>query len=1078
MTKQWILVLLAAAVVSAPAVAQQRASARNNDANAYKRLDHAELVELLQSLGMKEYIAALADQTEGSKDLADMFVSAQCKANLALGEVANLARREALMNEAVELTRRCVELSSSSIKAEPDYVTAFQHRVALARVLGYDRCALYGDKVLMLIGGDEDRKLLERYTRDVLVHGKDADGFETRAMIDTLLDDMSMKLEDWQNEAWFMTLSPAAEKYHATLRELRAWMLFYRGLGVSDPQTKDDCMDQAILAAEPFLENEDGEPDAGIMMLQAVANSELGYLKKHSAKPAEVRESQEHFTQAQELLQAAQKVKGIPDPLKINLEFHLCCNLIRWGKYSDALAKINEMPKYMTGLLGNDAALAADMRVALLLNYLYDSQAAATKDAKEVKAFTEQGQQAIMAFINKHAADTEAVGDFLKMLASKFRGVDVKDLKPLLQYAVGCDYFDQYAELLNAKGNQARMEEARKKAAEAMSLVIANSETPADIKSKAQSLSIALGGNWQDVAAMALAFKGTANDTKEALYNAAIALKNALDKGQADDEEGDSSAAQLTLVEIINKLSTNEGFKADPKSQELYYDLGEMYRSQAKRNEADANHATKEDDRAKFVKLMIDNLAAGADAYAKVPPNNPRLALGARFMSINLRYDRLRTLKETAKDDPTLGGLANEMLALIDAFIKDASDARKNSKDDALAKDLPSWISLAQFYQGVLTWEFRENDNGKLRGEAMFDAIRKEYPNTPVVLLCWEYQIRRAIEANSTAEAIRGIGELQKQSAEQATALMDQVIQRVKDDIDKLRDRNTAEDQQKLTNLRKTYKEFAEQLLKSAPADSSRLRYEQLYADALLKSGDAAGAMTRFQTLRDAEEKEREKLAAPIDKLINDKLAELKSKTINEPVKQLGKEFPDFVAKQNLPAGEFYEREVTVAVDRVDKAATPDDVKFAYDNLKLKLQNGYEKTRELLKNRIPVNMANLQGLARCYHAQQNFVEALKLYELLTSNLSREDYPTVYWRMELEKMQCQYDQAMTLSGDDRARAIRFVSQWVDRHTNGMNVDTTRMADTQKEKYRELESEFRDLESQFRNLKRKIEDARRS
>jgi len=1053
--KQWMIVsvvsALAAAFVSSPVLAQ-RAARGDDGTNAFKRLDHAELAEVLQAQGMKEFIAALAEQTEKSPDLADMFVTSQCWATLALTEVADLDRREQMMADAVERIRACIKISEQ-IKNEPDYVAYFQHSVALARMLGYDRCALYGDKVLMLIGGPEDRRLLERYTSEVLMPGKDADGQATKDMLSDLQDRMSLKLEDWVSEKWFMTLSPAVEKLQRNLHYYKVWMQFYYALGATDTGEKDTYLNYAIAAADPFLLDDDGDDDPVMIMLQGVAYSELGFAKRSNDRG----EIDALFKQAQESLNKAQAIKGIPDTLKINLEFHQCCNLIRWGKFDDALKRINRFPAFMTNLMGQRSLLAADMRVALLKNFLYDSWSAATKDKAKKDELAAQGQAAIMEFITKHAADTEAVGDFLKMLSTKFRGVDVKTLAPLLQYAVGADQFDRFAELNNSKGDPARMEEARKAAGEALDLVIASPAPEVQsIKSKALELRIALGGNWATIADMAINV-----GTKESLYNAAVIIKKALDGGTA----GDTDAARRMLIHLVDLMAPLPDFQSEPASKEMFYDQGEQYRALAQRSVPDEE--------------MIDFLDAGAKAYASVPANSPRLSLASKFLNLNLRHNRLLALKDSSMADLVkarninLVRQADELAADLDAFVTAANAVRTNAAtvkaDPDLAKDIPSWVAMVQFNKGVLLWELRnDNDQGRLAAEQIFTALRREHKDSPIVLLSWEYQIRRAIEDGNTQVAIDGIGQIQKQAPEQATALMSQVILQVQANVARMKARDSAEDRQKLPTLRKTYQDFAKRLLDNVPANQDRTGYEQLYADALLENGSAGEALQYFTRLRDAEEKKRQAETAKIDKLVDGKLKELNDKTMNEAIKQLGVDFPKFVIAQGLSADSPFVKEVTAAVGRINQANQTDaaDIKYQINSLTNAMRRGYEQVRTLLKSRIPVSLINIQGLARCHHKlaqdgqdiQKNYVEAMKLYDQLSANLSPVNFPVEYWRAQLERTQCLFDQTMSqnLPDVEKQRSLRALLQWIDSYRKRGGIDPT-------------------ILGQFRNLEAKIKTA---
>jgi len=607
---------------------------------------------------------------------------------------------------------------------------------------------------------------------------------------------------------------------------------------------------------------------------------------------------------------------------------------------------------------------------------------------------------------------------------------------------VGADQYDRYAELSRVpNASTIEMENVRKKAVEALDLVIASTSPEVKgIQAKAQELRVALGGNWGDVAEMALAL-----GTKDALYNAAVLLKRTLDGGATD------AAIRFKLIEVIQTLAKHREFTGK-REQELFYDLGEQFRMLSRRSVPDEE--------------MIDFLAAGADAFAKVPPNTPRLAMGSRFMNITLRQTMLLALKESSLSDLVAArklspaAMANELIGTIDTFVTDAAATKG---DAALAKDLQVWSALSRFNKGVLLWELRNDDNrGKPQAIQIFDALRKEFKDSkdvPVVLMSWEYQIRRAIEEGNTQEAIDGIGQIQKQAPDQATALMGQVITQVQANIAKMRARNSAEDRQKLPKLRETYRDFAKRLLDSAPANQSRVGYEQLYADALLETGAAQEALGYFTKLRDAEEAARKTEADKIDKLIDGKLKELADKTMNEAVKQLGVEFPAFVKKQNLPAASNYEREVASAVTRVSREnQTDEQLTYEFNNLKNALKRGYEAVREQLKGQIPMSLINIQGLARCHHGLKNYTEAMKLYDLLTGNLNRKDYPMEYWRAQLERTQCQFDQALTMPDEDKVRTLRYLVQYINnyRKIGAGELDVT-------------------LLGQFGDLEKKIKDA---
>jgi len=233
--------------------------------------------------------------------------------------------------------------------------------------------------------------------------------------------------------------------------------------------------------------------------------------------------------------------------------------------------------------------------------------------------------------------------------------------------------------------------------------------------------------------------------------------------------------------------------------------------------------------------------------------------------------------------------------------------------------------------------------------------------------------------------------------------------------------------------------EFAKSLLEKAP-DASKNAYEQLYADALLENGKADEALGYFTRLYDEEQKARKAKEQEIDKLVNARLDAVKGMS-NEQLKAMGTDFAQVLAEFKLAADRPYKKEIDDALRKINDATDTKEevVKFMYDTLSGKLKKALEGMRRDLKDQIPTSLINLQGLARCNRVQKKYAESIKYYDILASGLSRAQYPVEYWRVQLERSQCKFDQACSLTGAERIKAMEYLQQWLSSYLDSGKDD---------------------------------------
>ena len=83
-------------------------------------------------------------------------------------------------------------------------------------------------------------------------------------------------------------------------------------------------------------------------------------------------------------------------------------------------------------------------------------------------------------------------------------------------------------------------------------------------------------------------------------------------------------------------------------------------------------------------------------------------------------------------------------------------------------------------------------------------------------------------------------------------------------------------------------------------------------------------------------------------------------------------------------------------------------------DLARKLSRAFASLKRTLIARIPVDVANHHGLARCYRAMGRTAQALKLFDEILASLSPDAAPELYWSVLLQR--CEL--ILNAYGDDR------------------------------------------------------------
>ena len=982
-----VVVFVLVAAVAGGAMAQRRSEPKSS--SAYQRLDQSRLADNLSTMGMYELLDAMTkDISDNSSDAPALFTAANVKIALARREVEDLNKRKVLQTEAATLLLKAINMSKPASPEEE--LQVFRYHMAYIVLCGYEMNTLYGDQMMMLVGGDQDLQAMAQNTAKVCMATVGPDHKKQRPLLDSLDDKIQDKMEDWNQEARSQVLySPQLERIQAELRYYSAWIRFYRGLSATD--TKDPAatakervrmLNAAAAAIEPWVtgENEEGVTDPSAVMLTGLCHMELGRTATLYTKGS----GEAEFALADQAFKKAIKMESAEPSLKVQLQFQIARNLIEGGKFAEARTEVDTFAQKVTQTLGTAGSVQADLNVAMLRNFLYARWAQADK-ANSAKYQT-QAQDALVSFIEKYKNDKAISSAFFRVLASKFRGMDdTSKLPEVVQYAIASD-------LASSKDRPSK-EKARD--------ILMRIKDVQDESLRSQ-VNFTLGLVRHELGEVEGDDPGKVfvdSGSREGVLNGCIVYKKAIEDNATDN----LPRTRRQFIKAIGLLLTRFGDK-DPKLAVWNVDLGEQYARLAIRSQPDQE--------------MVDLLNSALAAYAKVPASDIKMSMEARHTALGLEFEKLNALKQIGKTpEEQLTTQAKQFTARAGQYSSDVAAAAKAATDGAFKTKLDEWGADSEFMATIVMYE---QLNQKAAAMAKLRELPGKWPKTTVLLSAKEYEIRKLVESGDAVKAAGEVEALRKDHPEQATALMRLVINQLQKSIAKLRmDKAKAQD---LAKARKIYLELAT-ILKSAPGEAGASdAFKQMYADALLENGRTDEALGIFEGLNLAEQANRKKEEAKFDADV-DKLAAPVSVHRDDAAGliKIAEDLPKTMAeKYNLSTNRGYLQSLALAVEYLKKGKREDvdDYKFRTKQLVDRLGGAFTGLRKDLKNTIPRDSVNIYGLARAYRGQaqrlrgeaaaKKYDQALKHYRMLVDGIDPREHKSKHWEAQLEYCQCAYE----------------------------------------------------------------------
>jgi hypothetical protein len=1025
--------------------------------SAYERMDLWLLAENLTAMHMTETLRAMSEEYKGDASVSGLSGYAAAEIGLANLETDPAVRRK-LLDEAAESLPKLVEKTRDTVKEE-DTIKNLGYRLKLVDLLGRSQCALHADVLLMLMGGEEDRRIIMQYT-GVILTPKKAGG---RTMLELLQDDIDAEVEKVNgNSEIAVNNQVPLETLQNELKYSTAWFKVYRGLASTVVNERADLLEGAREAADKYAKGDwpgaEG-PDAASLLVQGEASTELAMTWRMKAKAAKdsksieaqtaASDAEKEFGEADKYLKNALDCKSVPDDdgkqhslitpdLKVSVLYQIARNLIEWGKYDDALKAVDAYGPTIVKpeLLGKDAEIRAAVNTAMLKNHLYFRWAENTTDKTQADKYRLLSQAALMDFISAHKEQVAIIAAFYKIIANKYRdaptpppGIANDDkyvddylgkLNPVFQFAIAKDEFNTALDLCDQK-DPAKLKETIKtnaaakkrmeKADKLLTMIIDNKGEEA-IPLQAQASELAgvveelLDMGWE------AGTKSVASGKKDGVLNGCVIFRRILSAQNSGDK---TAARRKEFIAALTTLLGNAQWVKDPKVSIWYVDMGEQYSKSA-----DAQSAPDK---------KIPDYQEGIKAYRLVAQTNQQTYMYSQYKALSMEYDMIQTVHDTGGDNAKVSALSGEFIKRLGEYVNRVKDAIKpladasaklSDGDTQYLAALRYWGADSAFLCDVVKCEYLN-----LKTQAMddLDKLPAQWPDSPDVLeKATVYEVQQHIALGEITQASEHIEEMKKLHPHEANALMQLVIGKLRKQIHDIE--NKPDKAPEFKRQREMYLKFADDLLKTHPNDYA---FEQMRADALLVSDQFDEALKMFEQLAKTEQENRAASEKVADAFVDKLAAAMDKAQGNIPeVLQLAEEFPKAVKEKRIDASSKGYAGALATVLAYAKGTTTDpaDAEERARQVVQAYKAAMTGLRKDLKVDIPRDSVNMAGLAKLYYLQKKYEKALENYMPLVSGLwvtandkhvpedLRKSYLAQYAQALLDKTRCEYEYFMT------------------------------------------------------------------
>jgi hypothetical protein len=919
----------------------------------YGRLDPKKLSDTLRSLQMTELLqevlgsqpASAAAATGGDLAVADQKVQLAQK-------TADPVEKDRLMKEAVDTYRK---IGAEKPRTEDDrWSRTFEARMRLVDVF---RSAVepLAIRLMYLQGAEEDRKMVVAMTEEPVKVLRDL----KREVDDTVMD--YRQATDKKN---FVVYQRSASTMKERIDGVGAYMRLYRGLAL--PETASErktLLNEVVSALSPYAEGDDeSEGKYRASLLIGMAMRELG----------------QHDQAAAKLAQAASE--KAPAEVRLQAMFEIIHNRTEQGKYDQVPGEIESFRKAAAAILGStpEAELRVDVQAALLLDDMYETQAAGEKDPAKIKDLRARGQKPLLDFLQKYPSP-DVAEEFLDVVGWKYRDrQDRGNLSAIVLVAL------------------ARTERARHTDAgniESLKLLDLASDANDPVSSMAGPYvlreSATLLYNMKrprDAGKRFARLAGLTRDANEAFQaslNATVCFYNAYES--ASKQKSLTPDLQDELLASLESLTSRWG--SSPDTGPWFFVMGKAYAEKAQAA------APRSGDRAKYLRKAVE-------ALEKTPASLPE-GPDARYRALEAR---LRLLREDPKA-PDVKTQAEALVAKMKAFADDARKARDAAKDKDLVEQWTDWGSRSAVGAVQVRYEFLKEQDAALRD---LPAVLDDWKGAPVRLEAKDWEIRVLVESADSAkiaQAIARVDEFRKQFPQEAESVIHQVVERIQDRIRSVRMDPDAKGE--LDRLCKAYLDFSGELydrsLKADPNQAYAAR--QMYADALWLAGDGGKSLKLWQECASEDSRRTEARGKAVDEEIDKHLKDLtvarrSEKELDHAVQDYQKLLKDKALDAELGRG----RAIQDALQFMKQANEPEERDRRMAVVAGKLAEGYKAAAAALKKQSQVDAMNILGLARACRLLKQYPDAMKNYNQLGKGIDRQSFGDFYWEVQLELCQ--------------------------------------------------------------------------
>lgn len=901
------VVILALAVLSGPASAQ-----KIKMASAYEQLSISKLIRQLSMLGMTDLLRAIEDEIPADDDSVNALAT---RGRVRMGLANAMARPEdqgKMMDEAIVLLRKASNKAETQGDMGPaEQIEMYRIMLELATALGRYRIDKpHVLRLRMLLGSEDDRKTILKYTKEAVMLG------------DYLEDKIARKLVDWQTTIEiYVMYGPTLEDLQLEMRYNIAWVRLHRAMALPPGGERSQLCRNVISGMKEFR----NDPDSGVMgwALYATGVAQRLIGDQHAEADATLKRVAEDTNENKDLRQRAW--------------FERVRNRIDEGADAKIDKALADFEAGSVAIWGPERRVIVDLRLVLLKSHRIELAANKETSVPKRKALFTQAQAELLSFVEKYADRPDLIRAFLEMVNTKFADdADLTNASAVVCMArayakLGSEAPEDQAEaeklllrilthkdLANTKIAQAIepgvlyelafMMNKRKLNVEAAKYFVrlASKYPKHDLAEKSARFAVrSLRGVFAERQAKGEAINaGLRHDFIRALDTLLSSWSEIKDtvKWNFDLAAQCTKLAYLSEEPVvqfywqIRAVAANEKIPAELLEYMEAQHAALEARSQIVLNRDELEELLKGDNaRTKKSLERLARLLVGLDSEALPAGDSPTTAPaadGAPKVAGDVVSKKLAEITKGLTEslatyaDPTAlaTNLKKYSVAAMAESRKTAEKAKLaqgEEKQQLLdnAEGLKEWAAMAEYQAAVIKYEqlaklAGDADRARIQQEAFGDlrtlieklraagkaagTSAREY--SPVLPMAHEFEIRKLIELSRTDEAIAKIQGFKQSFPEQAKQLIELLVQQVQVQIARLekrlkaavRNEQAEEYRQDLNRYQTAYVNLAKDLytpVAGKPLDLVELDIRLRDIRAMERKGDFAGLLAQAQSI-------------------------------------------------------------------------------------------------------------------------------------------------------------------------------------------------------------------------------------